>query len=113
MAVVSTSGDSTGGIAPCAAVNRLFYGPSPGVTGARWKGKWTSGYKRPQSQQRWKAEGALARRGSLFNYFYISGLIGLEQPALDCGNHSESSGLTGIIDFIGLEWPALQGPSER
>ena len=34
-----TSGDSTAGIAPCAAVNRLFCGPSPGVTGARWKGK--------------------------------------------------------------------------
>ena len=29
---VSTSGDSTGGIALCAAVNHLFCGPSPEVT---------------------------------------------------------------------------------
>jgi len=61
--LVKSSGDSTGGI----AVNRLFCGPSPGVTGARWKGKWTSGYKRPQSQQRWKAEGALVGREFLFS----------------------------------------------
>jgi hypothetical protein len=38
-----------------------------------------------------------SRKGiSLFNYyFYINGLIGLERPALDCGNHSR---------IIGLDW---------
>ena len=42
-----------------------------------------------------KAEGALVGREFLFNYFYINGLIGLERPALDCGNHSR---------IIGLDW---------
>jgi hypothetical protein len=56
-----------------------------------------------------------SRKGNFFfNYFYINGLIGLERPALDCGNHSR---------IIGLDWnhrlyrigmaSTLQGPSER
>jgi hypothetical protein len=59
--LLSTSGDSTGGIAPCAAVNRLFCGPSPGVTGldGRANGRGDVGIQATMMTTALKAEGAL------------------------------------------------------
>jgi hypothetical protein len=74
VAGVSTSGDSTGGIAPCAAVNHLFCGPSPGVPGARWKGKWMwgLGIQATTMTIALKAEGALVGREISFSIIFIS-----------------------------------------
>ena len=58
-----------------------------------------------------KAGGALVGREFLFNYFYINGLIGSEQPTLDCRDYSKT--LLEINGLIGLEWPAYRRDHPR